>query len=365
MTVEQFKKEYGIIGKTKEINDLADISMQIAKSDISVLLYGESGTGKEVFANAIHQYSNRSNKQLVSVNCGAIPEGLLESELFGHKKGAYTGAIETRKGYFEIADGGTLFLDEIAEMPYTTQVRFLRALESKEFMRIGDEHITKVDIRVIAATNKDLQKEVEAKRFREDLYFRLKAVALNIPPLRKRLGDIEDLARFFISKYENGKKNITITDDAILYLQQYNWPGNIRELKNAIESAVALTRSNVLDVSSFEHLINLQYQHTENRNLPVYLKKTPEEADREILYRALFEIKKDLLEVKDLLYERSRELNAPSDDKKDVDILTLAEIEQDAIKNAIEKTRGNKREAAKMLGISERTFYRKLKELED
>ncbi|MGE5409485.1 MAG: sigma-54 interaction domain-containing protein, partial [Clostridiales bacterium] len=256
MTVEQFQKTYGIVGKSKEIRDLVDITMQVALSDISVLIYGESGVGKEVFAQAIHNHSKRANNKMVNVNCGAIPEGILESELFGHKKGAFTGAVESRKGYFEIADGGTLFLEEIAEMPLTTQVKLLRVLESKEFMRIGSETVTKVDVRIIAATNKDLQKEVDAKRFREDLYFRLKAVTLYVPPLRKRKEDISGLTDSFIDNYAKANDIPTprITNEAREILVNYSWPGNIRELKNTIETAIALNRTGILDVESFYFL---------------------------------------------------------------------------------------------------------------
>ncbi len=363
MTVEQFKKEFGIIGKAKEINDLVDITMQVAPTDISVLIYGESGVGKEIFARAIHGFSNRSGKQLVSVNCGAIPEGILESELFGHKKGSFTGAIESRKGYFEIADGGTLFLDEIAEMPLTTQVKLLRVIENKEFLRIGAETVTKIDVRIIAATNKDLQNEVDAKRFREDLYFRLKAVTLNIPPLRKRKADIAELTHFFIDNYasENKIEKPKITPEAINFLSEFYWPGNIRELKNTIESAIALNRNGVLDSNIFEVLTKREVSDKSNQNLPVYLKKSPEELDRELLYRALFEIKKDIMELKDLIYKKY-EFDYNQDTSTINEILPLQQTEKDAIKNALEHSRGNKRNAAKLLHISERTLYRKIKE---
>ncbi len=364
MTIEKFKEEFGIIGKSKEINDLVDITMQVAKSDISVLIYGESGVGKEVFARAIHGYSNRANRQLVSVNCGAIPEGILESELFGHKKGSFTGAMENRKGYFEIADNGTLFLDEIAEMPLTTQVKLLRVLETKEFMRIGAETVTTVDVRIIAASNKELQKEVDAKRFREDLFFRLKAVSLSIPPLRKRKNDIELLVNHFIIKYAEDNKLIVprLTEEALNVLIEYHWPGNVRELKNTIESAIALNRNGVLDASSFYSLLLKDEKEPENRNLPIYLKKSPEEVDRELLYRALFEIKKDLVELKDLIYHRQYETYQQPEHHMPDDIVPLDELEKEAIKNALEQTRGNKRSAAKLLNISERTLYRKIKE---
>jgi transcriptional regulator with PAS, ATPase and Fis domain len=359
MTIAQFQEHFGIIGKTKEIRDLVDITMQVAKSDISVLIYGESGVGKEVFARAIHGYSNRADKPLVNVNCGAIPEGILESELFGHRKGSFTGALENRKGYFEIADEGTLFLDEIAEMPLTTQVKLLRVIENKEFMRIGAETVTRVDVRIIAATNKDLQNEVDSKRFREDLYFRLKAVTINIPPLRKRVGDIEEFALHFLKIYSEAN-HITvprITVEGMEVLRNYSWPGNIRELKNTIETATALNKNGILDDFAFlPLLIDTRSNSANRRNLPVFLNKSPEDADRELMYRALFEIKKDLMELKDLIYRRQDEI-ASNDE-----ILSLADVEKNAINKALERTHGNKRIAARLLNISERTFYRKMKD---
>ena len=362
MTREEFQKEFGIIGKSKEIRDLIDIVMQVSSAEISILIYGESGVGKEVFARAIHGYSSRKGKMLVSVNCGAIPEGILESELFGHRKGAFTGAVESRKGYFEIADGGTLFLDEIAEMPLTTQVKLLRAIENKEFMRIGGETVTKVDLRIIAATNKDLQKEVDAKRFREDLYFRLKAVTLNIPPLRRRKEDIPDLVFIFIENYSKAN-NIplpTITNDALNYLISFNWPGNIRELKNTIETAIALNKSGILEIDSFNQL-EKEMEGRLNRNLPVSLKKSPEELDREMIYRALFEIKKDLVELKQMMHNNKEIYNDLNPVKVD-EVVALDDLEKEAIKNALLYSKGNKRKAAKLLKISERTLYRKLQE---
>jgi DNA-binding NtrC family response regulator len=364
MNVDEFKKQFGIIGRAREIRDLIDISMQVAKSDISILLYGESGVGKEIFARAIHGYSNRSDKPLVSVNCGAIPEGILESELFGHKKGSFTGAVESRKGYFEIADGGTLFLDEIAEMPLTTQVKLLRAIETREFMRIGGETVTKVDVRFITATNKDLQREVDAKRFREDLYFRLKAVTLTIPPLRKRTEDIEEFVHFFINNYctENNIAPPKITNEALNLLREYNWPGNVRELRNTIETSVALNRDGVLDVSSFKLLIKSEETEFAKRNLPVFLKKSSEEADRELMYRALFELKKDILELKDLIMERHREVYSAQQQNHTSEVVSLDDAQREAIINALEYSKGNKRMAAEMLNISERTLYRKIRD---
>ena len=365
MTREEFKKINGIISQSNEINDLVDVVMQVASTDITVLIYGESGVGKEVFARAIHNASKRAGKDLISVNCGAIPEGILESELFGHKKGAFTGAVEGRKGYFEIADGGTLFLDEIAEMPLTTQVKLLRAIEFKEFMRIGAETVTKVDVRIIAATNKDLKEEVDRRQFREDLYFRLKAVNLSIPPLRKRREDIELLVNYFLEGYTTANKIELpiITQEAMAMLMEYDWPGNVRELKNAVETAIAINRNRVLDVDSFSQLFMEKENFSLNRNLPVFLRKTPEDADREILYRALFEIKKDLIELKDLVIQTGREANIKNEEPKK-NQFSLDELEKETIIAALDKTRGNKRKASKLLNISERTLYRKIKQYE-
>lgn len=363
MTREEFKSKNGIIGKSKEINDLVDIIMQVAKSDISVLIYGESGVGKEIFAKAIHAYSNRSNKQMVSVNCGAIPEGIIESELFGHKKGSFTGAVESRKGYFEIADNSTLFLDEIGELPLTTQVKLLRVLENKEFMKLGAETVVRVDVRIIAATNKDLQKEVDARRFREDLFFRLKAVSLNIPPLRKRKSDIEDLSKHFAKSYCDNNRVACpdFTNGAIEILKNYAWPGNIRELKNTIETAIALNRGKTLSEEMFSDLVADYVEYDEQRQLPVFLRKSPEDADRELMYRALFEIKKDIMELKDLITHRFNVEDFNRSGNGD-DVLSIRDLEKDAIVKALDKTKGSKRKAARLLNISERTLYRKLKE---
>jgi DNA-binding NtrC family response regulator len=363
MKIEEFQKKFGIIGKSKEIRDLVDITMQVAQSDISILITGDSGVGKEVFARAIHNYSRRANKELVSVNCGAIPEGILESELFGHKKGSFTGAIEDRKGYFEIADGGTLFLDEIAEMPLFTQVKLLRVLETQEFMRIGGETVTKVDVRIIAATNKDLQKEVDSKKFRNDLYFRLKAVSLNIPSLHSRRGDIPEFISFFIKNYTtaNGIPEPALTKEAMLLLQDYNWPGNIRELKNVVETATTLSKTGILDVESFLPLLTIENSGDESRNLPVHVNRPMESLDREFIYRALIEIKKDLMDLKSFAEKNQNEFNTSAEERGN-EILPLQTVERQAIEKALTLSRHNKRKTARLLEISERTLYRKLRE---
>jgi len=361
MTIEQLQKKFGIVGKSKEIHDLMDIIIQVAASDISVLIFGESGVGKEVFARAIHSASRRAENPLISVNCGAIPEGILESELFGHNKGSFTGAIDARKGYFELANSGTLFLDEIAEMPITTQVKLLRAIETKEFMRIGAETLTKVDVRFLAATNKDLQNEVDAKRFREDLFFRLKAVTIHIPPLRKRKVDIFELVHFFAEKFaeENRTAKPIFSTEALDYLHEYPWPGNVRELKNAVETSIALTKNAKITKEIFEQIIPYPNTGT-SRNFPVVTRKTPEEVEREFIYRALFELKKDILDIKEILLQKEKENFEIQDDPNDVQ--SVEEASKRATMLALEKSKGNKRKAAEMLGISERTLYRKIKE---
>lgn len=356
--------DHGIIGKSKQIQDLIDISIQVAQSKISVLIYGESGVGKDLFARAIHNFSKRSVKKLISLNCGAIPEGILESELFGHKKGSFTGAVDDRKGYFEMADSSTLFLDEIAEMPLTTQVKLLRVLETGELIPLGSEITKRVDVRIIAATNKNLQTEVNSKRFRKDLFFRLKAVTLYVPPLRERKEDIEPLIEHFLVNYSKqiNAKTPIITNDAMELLRNYYWPGNIRELKNVIETAVTLDTKGILDNNSFSHLLSNPQIEEEIRNLPIPIHKTNETLDREIILGALIEIKKDLNELKNLAYKSSIQTPQTNETTNINEIIPIDILEREAIKNAINITKGNKRKAAKFLGLSERTLYRKIKE---
>jgi len=354
----------GIIGKSKQIKDLTDISLQVSQSDISVLISGESGVGKDIFARAIHSFSKRSEKDLVSVNCGAIPEGILESELFGHKKGSFTGAADDRKGYFELADGSTLFLDELAEMPLTTQVKLLRVLETGEFLPLGSERTKKVDVRIIAATNKDLQVEVDTKRFRKDLYFRLKAVTLYIPPLRERRDDINLLIEHFLGNYVQQNKIVPpkISNDAYALLNNYSWPGNVRELKNVVETATALDSTGYLTQNSFKHLLTVRKIEEDARNLPMPLHKTAETLDREMILGALIEIKKDLNELKKFAYNSNVQNPAAENLTEISEVVPINVLEKEAILKALSFTKGNKRKAALLLGLSERTLYRKIKE---
>lgn len=346
------------------IKDLVDITMQVAESEISVLIEGESGVGKEVFAKAIHGASRRSEKKLISVNCGAIPEGILESELFGHEKGSFTGAIENRRGYFEIADGGTLFLDEIGEMPLTTQVKLLRVLETNEFMRLGSEKVTRVDVRIIAATNKNLEDEVSVNRFRRDLYFRLKAVRLTIPPIRERREDINMLLDNFLKLYaeRNNRQQFNLTAPARDVLNNYYWPGNIRELKNVLETSAALNKTGIIDVDDIIPLLSTHSEKEVNKNLPIHLRKTPEDLDREMIYRALIEIKKDLMDLKNIAANYPVSKEASGDNVQVNEVIPLDVMEKNAIINALNFTKWNKKKAAGLLKMSERTLYRKLKE---
>ncbi|MBP8975881.1 MAG: sigma-54-dependent Fis family transcriptional regulator [Bacteroidetes bacterium] len=361
-----FQQTYGIIGQSPEIQEIVDTLQQVAPTDIPVLITGESGTGKEVIAKAIHGASKRAQKEMVAVNCGAIPEGLIESELFGHEKGAFTSATETRKGYFEIADGGTIFLDEIGEMPLATQVKLLRVLESGEYMRVGSSITRRTDVRVIAATNKVLEYEVQQKRFREDLYFRLRSVNIHLPPLRERKEDIPLLVEHFVKEVteKNQIRFEGFTDDATELLMNYDWPGNIRELKNVIESMLVLEGGKLLTANEVKKYLQNQFPNAE-RNLPVFTNKTVEQAERELIYRALIDLKSNIMEMRKLLEERllpsngnNKALAAPADE----DVLSLDEMERRMIQAALERHNGNRRLAANDLNISERTLYRKIKE---
>jgi DNA-binding NtrC family response regulator len=368
MDREVFQQEHGIIGKSLEIQEIVDVVQQVAPTDITVLITGESGVGKEVIARALHNASKRAKEQLVTVNCGAIPEGLIESELFGHEKGSFTSAVESRKGYFEIADGGTIFLDEIGETPLATQVKLLRVLESGEFMRVGSSITRKADVRVIAATNKELQYEVQQKRFRPDLYFRLRSVNIVIPPLRSRREDIPLLVDEFVKELSarNGIHFEGFADDATELFMSYRWPGNVRELKNVIESLLILENGRRLTGNDVQKYLKEYQGPVADRNLPVVSNRTVEQAERELIYRALVDLKGSILELRDMVThgtpaqsDLSKNAVEPSNGNG---AMTLDEMERRMIMGALERNKGNRRLAAKDLNISERTLYRKIKE---
>lgn len=367
---KQIQKKLNIIGESEKIREVVELVMSVAPTNVSVLIQGESGVGKEVVAKAIHQLSQRRDKPMVSVNLGAIPEGLMESELFGHEKGAFTGAIATKKGYFELADGGTIFLDEIGETPLQTQVKLLRVLESGEFMRVGSGDLRTVSVRVVAATNRDMAEMVKSGHFRKDLYYRLKAVTIYIPPLRERKEDIPLLIDHFLERtlQENHIEFGGFTDAAMAVLQNYYWPGNIRELKNFVESIAVLSGGKPVDeLMVREHLNYFDEPEIENRQMPIPLHKTVEEAERELIYKALISLGVEMREMKEQLNAISHKLdsqisNGDITQTFDDEVQTLEDMEREMITRALNKFLGNKRKAAQALGISERTLYRKLKE---
>ncbi len=375
-TEEMKSNDWEIIGVSDKILEVKKIIEQVAPADISVLIMGESGTGKEVVAKAIHEKSLRKNERMVSVNCGAIPEGILESELFGHEKGAFTGAISKRKGYFEIADKGTIFLDEIGEMSLYTQVKLLRVLEEREFLRVGGTVPVNVNARIIASTNKNLETAVNKDEFRRDLYYRLKAVTIHMPPLRERKEDIELLANAFLEEYHK-KTNIPIkgiSPDARSVLRHYSWPGNVRELKNLIESLVILSKGGVIKVSELPE--NIARDTEFDKAYPVPLNVSAEKAERELIYRTLLTLASEVAEVKRILVEdRAGYIpderitpkehfigeEIPYTEEESEGGISLKNNERELIKKALSKHSGNRKKAAKELGISERTLYRKIK----
>ncbi len=375
---EEIQEKYGIYGESQAIKEIIAVIEQVAPTDITVLITGESGVGKELVARAIHGESKRANGPFVIVNSGAIPEGILESELFGHEKGAFTGAIETRKGYFEMADGGTIFLDEIGDMPITTQVKILRVIETGEFMRVGSSQLRKVDVRIITATNKNLEDEVKRGNFREDLYYRLRSVNIYIPPLRERREDIPILFEKFVAEFcqKNKVAFAGITDDAMQVLISYHWPGNVRELKNFVESILVLENGKIIDANMVRKYLKYDLSGFDyTRNLPIRYGKTSEQADRELIYRALIDIKGDLIEIKNLLDNLatfiSKQITSPlalPEAKIDfktgtvIENFSLVDMEKRMIQAALERFNWNKRLAARALKISERTLYRKIKE---
>jgi transcriptional regulator with PAS, ATPase and Fis domain len=403
MELQSIKQRFGIIGNSPLLNRAIDIAAQVAPTDLSVLISGESGTGKEVFPQIIHQMSTRKHGHFIAVNCGAIPEGTIDSELFGHEKGSFTGAHEKRNGYFEVADGGTIFLDEVAELPLATQVRLLRILESGEFMKVGSSKVIKTDVRVVAASNVNIPKAIEKGTFREDLFYRLNNVPLFVPPLRDRKDDIHLLFRKFAVDFAEKYRMpaLQLTPDAIRVLTNYYWPGNVRQLKNVTEQISIMEKNKEVDANILKNYL----PGVSSPDLPVLFKKEEEEhfSDRELLYKFLFDMKKDLTELKKVVvnilekedknfdteqtksllindldseieqvqtkiheveiapdFSKSEEQFHPSEVIEES--LSLAAKEKELIEKALEKHQGKRKNASKELGISERTLYRKIKE---
>jgi transcriptional regulator with PAS, ATPase and Fis domain len=410
MNLQQVKQRFGIIGNAPQLNRALEVAMQVAPTDISVLVTGESGTGKEIIPQVIHHLSARKHGEYIAVNCGAIPEGTIDSELFGHEKGSFTGAQGSRQGYFEVANGGTIFLDEVAELPMQTQVRLLRVLETGEFIRVGSSKVVKTNVRVVAATNENMQRAIASGKFREDLFYRLSTVPISLPALRSRHDDIHLLFRKFASDFADKYRMpaIRLTPDAVELLTNYNWPGNIRQLKNLVEQISVIETSRDIDSQ-----LLLSYLPGEQETTPVLAGENQGEnfSERELMYKFLFDMKKDLTELKKLvvdiigqgndvqlnsdqvamvsrLYEDvntgttftqarilppSQEVpitpvhvEAEEDDfSTHIEIeesLSLEDREKELILKALEKHRGKRKYAAAELGISERTLYRKIKE---
>ena len=409
MDVQDIKNRFGIIGNSALLNRAIDIARQVAPTDISVLITGESGSGKEVFSHIIHQLSARKHGPFIAVNCGAIPEGTIDSELFGHEKGSFTGAHEARKGYFEVVDGGTIFLDEVGELPLGTQARLLRVLETGEYLRVGSSKVQKTNVRVIAATNVDPFDAVSTGKFREDLYYRLNTVPLKIPPLRDRKEDIYLLFRKFIADFTDKYRspNVHLDEGAQQSLMNYSWPGNVRQLKNIAEQIAVLERERNITAQSLTNYIPIDVAHS---TLPMRINKQGNDdlSERDILYKVLFDMKRDMVELKKLVAEiiqnggsasaisnpqlisqlyndielpvqepqhkltihqpinnngSQNEYNVTHDAEEVEESLSLIDKESDMIKKALKKHKGKRKLAAQELGISERTLYRKIKEL--
>lgn len=302
MNIEQIKQRFGIIGHSEQLNRAIDIAMQVAPTDLSVLITGESGTGKETMPQIVHQLSSRKHNKYIAVNCGAIPEGTIDSELFGHEKGSFTGAHETRKGYFEVADGGTIFLDEVAELPIQTQVRLLRVLETGEIIKVGSSKVQKTNVRIVAATNVNIPKAIKENRFREDLFYRLNTVPIEVPPLRERKDDIYLLFRKFSSDFAGKYKmpSVQLTESARKLLLKYRWPGNVRQLKNVTEQISVIEKEKLI---SEETLLSYLPENSES-SLPILYQGEKEGmSERDILYKVLFDLKKDVTDLKQVVFQ--------------------------------------------------------------
>lgn len=421
-SVQAIKQRFEIIGNDVKLNRAIEKAIQVAPTDISVLVTGESGVGKEAIPKIIHALSHRKHAKYIAVNCGAIPEGTIDSELFGHEKGAFTGATATRSGYFEVADGGTIFLDEVGELPLTTQVRLLRVLENGEFLKVGSSQVLKTNVRIVAATNINMFEAIKKEKFREDLYYRLSTVEINIPPLRDRKDDIHLLFRKFASDFGQKYKmpTIRLEEDAVETLTKYRWPGNIRQLRNIAEQISVLEEQRSISFST----LNSYLPNASGSNLPAVIKQERKESEfsneREILYKVLFDMKGDLNDLKKLtlellknndtdkvqeenenlirkiygkedeeedftdeeeqrselevlsLPESKTDCNSPKPTQEDKyhfaeeieeeETLSLHEKEIELIKKSLERNRGKRKAAAAELGISERTLYRKIKQ---
>ena len=411
ISLQALKQRFQIIGNSTGLNRALEKSIQVAPTDISVLVTGESGVGKEVIPKIAHQLSHRKHSKFIAVNCGAIPEGTIDSELFGHEKGAFTGATQTRAGYFEVADGGTIFLDEVGELPLTTQVRLLRVLENGEFIKVGSSKVQKTNVRIVAATNVNMQEAIRKSKFREDLYYRLSTVEINLPPLRERTDDIHLLFRKFCSDFAQkyNMPTIKLEDEAVNTLINYKWSGNIRQLKNIAEQLSVLEENRKISKAVLE-----DYLPNSVDNLPAIIsdksKKSEFNNEREILYKVLFDMKGDLNDLKKLTLElmqtsninefkknneqlinkvykednfsnednieivelennKSNKNNKDFNDEFDyiqevkaIESLSIQEKELELIKKSLEKHDGKRKLAAKELGISERTLYRKIKQ---
>jgi transcriptional regulator with PAS, ATPase and Fis domain len=419
-TIQDIKRRFEIIGNTDELNRAIDKAITIAPTDISVLIIGESGVGKESIPKIIHQLSTRKHNPYIAVNCGAIPEGTIDSELFGHEKGAFTGAVATRKGYFEVADGGTIFLDEVGELPLTTQVRLLRVLETGEFIKVGSSQIQKTNVRIVAATNLNMIKAVKENKFREDLYYRLNTVQVNLPPLRERKGDIHLLFRKFAVDFAEKYRMpvVRLDPDAVAIIENFSWPGNIRQLRNFVEQLSVVEKSRSITPEILLHYLPDHSHETLPTTTPNNEKEADFTGERAMLFNAIFDLKSQIEDLKKLTLEFLKENQNPNfyennhvlinklfkdehptndthlstalvtvpkslpivrnfDNEKDetyynenekiIDIeesssLSLIEKEIEMIKKALEKNKGKRKYAAKELGISERTLYRKIKQ---
>ena len=390
------KNRFGIIGNSEALNRALEVALRVAPTDLSVLVTGESGVGKEFFPQVIHAYSARKHNKYIAVNCGAIPEGTIDSELFGHEKGAFTGAVEARKGYFEEADGGTIFLDEVAELPHSTQVRLLRVLQTGEFIRVGSAKVQKTNVRVVAATNTNLQEAIQAGRFREDLYYRLNTVPILVPPLRERKEDIFLLFRKFAADVaaQYRMPAISLDPEARQMLENYYWRGNIRQLKNVAEQISAIEEARLITPAILTKYLPAQPQSGASTSMSTALHSGSDDGvsfERELLYKVLFDLRADVNDLKRMLTELMQRAERPAEPTKDlagllpasahsiaspdyaeseevVDEqpsreLTKADVLREQILRALRRNNGRRRKAAAELFMSERTLYRKIKEL--